>query len=73
MGSIMIENMRRIAMKIAVLAAFSCSVWATEYGPRPGTRMPDFTLRDQSAQPHSLKSLLGPQGAVILFYRSADW
>jgi peroxiredoxin len=35
--------------------------------------LPDFTLRDQNGQPHSLKSLLGPKGALIVFFRSADW
>jgi peroxiredoxin len=35
--------------------------------------MPDFSLPDQSGKNHSLKSLLGPKGAVILFFRSADW
>jgi hypothetical protein len=42
-------------------------------GPQVGTRLPDFALRDQRGQPHSLKSLLGPKGALIVFFRSADW
>jgi peroxiredoxin len=35
--------------------------------------MPDFELPDQEGKAHSLQSLLGPQGALLLFYRSADW
>jgi peroxiredoxin len=35
--------------------------------------MPGFDLKDQDAKAHSLTSLLGPKGAVILFFRSADW
>jgi peroxiredoxin len=35
--------------------------------------MPDFNLQDQYGIAHNLRSLLGPKGAVILFYRSADW
>ena len=42
-------------------------------GPQVGTSVPDFTLRDQRGEPHSLKSLLGPKGALIVFFRSADW
>jgi len=42
-------------------------------GPQVGTRLPDFSLRDQRGETHSLKSLLGPKGAVIVFFRSADW
>lgn len=35
--------------------------------------MPGFELRDQDGNARSLKSLLGPKGAAILFFRSADW
>ena len=42
-------------------------------GPKVGTSLPDFTLRDQRGEPHALKSLLGPKGALIVFFRSADW
>jgi peroxiredoxin len=35
--------------------------------------MPDFELQDQDGKARSLRSLLGPKGALILFYRSADW
>jgi peroxiredoxin len=35
--------------------------------------MPDFALPGQDGKTHTLKSLLGPKGAVILFFRSADW
>jgi hypothetical protein len=42
-------------------------------GPQVGASLPDFSLRDQHGEAHSLKSLLGPKGAVIVFFRSADW
>ena len=42
-------------------------------GPKAGETLPEFSLRDQSGQVHSLKSLLGSKGAVIVFFRSADW
>jgi len=42
-------------------------------GPKVGDALPDFTLPDQHGTPRSLKSLLGPNGAVIVFFRSADW
>ena len=42
-------------------------------GPQVGTSLPDFTLRDQGGEARSLKSLLGPRGAIIVFFRSADW
>jgi cytochrome oxidase Cu insertion factor (SCO1/SenC/PrrC family) len=42
-------------------------------GPKVGEALPEFSLRDQDGQVHSLKSLLGSKGAVIVFFRSADW
>jgi hypothetical protein len=42
-------------------------------GPKIGETLPEFSLRDQGGQVHSLKSLLGSKGAVIVFFRSADW
>jgi hypothetical protein len=42
-------------------------------GPQVGDTLPDFNLGDQGGRARSLKSLLGPNGAVIVFYRSADW
>jgi hypothetical protein len=46
---------------------------AREYGPPVGSKMPSFDLKDQDGKAHTLSSLLGPKGAVILFFRSADW
>jgi len=42
-------------------------------GPKVGEALPEFSLRDQNGHVESLKSLLGPKGAVIVFFRSADW
>jgi len=42
-------------------------------GPKVGAMLPDFNLRDQRGDAHSLKSSLGPKGAMIVFFRSADW
>jgi cytochrome oxidase Cu insertion factor (SCO1/SenC/PrrC family) len=42
-------------------------------GPKVGDALPDFSLRDQGGHIQSLKSLLGPKGAVVVFFRSADW
>jgi cytochrome oxidase Cu insertion factor (SCO1/SenC/PrrC family) len=54
-------------------AAVAPKVDVESIGPRVGTALPDFTLRDQRGEPHSLKSLIGPKGALIVFFRSADW
>jgi len=46
---------------------------ARDYGPPIGSKIPGFRLSDQDGKTHTLASLLGPKGAVILFFRSADW
>ena len=42
-------------------------------GPQVGERVPVFSLPDQSGQVRTLESILGPNGALLLFHRSADW
>ena len=42
-------------------------------GPQVGERVPGFSLPDQNGQIRTLESILGPNGALLLFYRSADW
>jgi cytochrome oxidase Cu insertion factor (SCO1/SenC/PrrC family) len=42
-------------------------------GPQVGQRVPDFRLVDQSGRTRTLTSLLGPKGAMLVFFRSADW
>jgi hypothetical protein len=42
-------------------------------GPQVGDRVPDFTLPDHAGRMRTLQSIMGPRGAMIVFYRSADW
>ena len=42
-------------------------------GPQIGQAVPSFTLSDQHGTPRALASLLGPKGAILVFFRSADW
>ena len=44
----------------------------SKLGPQVGERVPDFTLRDQNGKPRTLQSNMGPKGAMLGFYRSAD-
>ena len=53
--------------------AGSQSIDVEHIGPKIGAALPEFSLHDQDGKVHSLKSLLGTNGAVIVFFRSADW
>ena len=42
-------------------------------GPQVGQKVPDFSLVDQRGERRTLKAILGPNGAMLVFFRSADW
>ena len=45
----------------------------TTLGPKLGETAPDFTAPDQHGTSRRLSTLMGPKGALLVFYRSADW
>ena len=45
----------------------------SKLGPQLGERVPDFSLQDQNGKTWTLQSIMGPKGAMLVFYRSADW
>jgi hypothetical protein len=49
------------------------TIHVDELGPQVGERVADFALPDQHGRLVSLDSVLGPNGAILMFYRSADW
>jgi hypothetical protein len=42
-------------------------------GPEVGTRVPEFALPDQNGKEWALRDLMGPNGLLLVFTRSADW
>ena len=42
-------------------------------GPEVGQPVPDFSAKDQEGRTQTLKSIMGPKGAMLVFFRSADW
>ena len=76
--------MKRVTLLCALLAAIAIpaiAVFAQEVrkidvgklGPQVGATVPDFSLSDQHGKTRTLKSVMGPKGAMVVFYRSADW
>ena len=45
----------------------------TRLGPQVGERIADFRLHDQNGKGWTRDSLMGPQGLMLVFSRSADW
>ena len=48
-------------------------IMVADLGPQVGDLVPDFEMVDQFGNTHDLESIMGPNGAMLLFHRSADW
>ena len=42
-------------------------------GPQIGQKVPDFSLQDQDGRARGLASILRRNGAMLVFFRSAEW
>src|SRR5260370_13990779 len=64
-----------LAVQVQVMAQTPAhqKIDVSRLGPQIGERVPDFNLKYQNGQTRTLQSIIGPKGAVLLFYRSADW
>ena len=66
---------RLSASLLALLVlALAPAAWADDLGPAIGAAAPDIGARpDQNGKPHRLPDLMGKNGLVLFFFRSADW
>ncbi len=75
-----------LVLPFFALPALSQPVYSTEFltniptgsrgmvsGPEIGERIPDFEAWDQNGNLVSLDDVMGPNGAMVVFVRSADW
>ncbi len=60
---------RIVTLTVAAFAGQS----AVPSGPDIGMKVPEFSAPDQTGKIQTLKSIMGPKGALLVFYRSADW
>ena len=49
------------------------TVDTSKIGPQVGAVVPAFSGTDQFGKPQSLATAMGPKGAMLVFFRSADW
>ena len=60
-----------------VLAGVSASTLLAQSGdgtgPGVGETIPEFSAADQHGDRRTFAGLTGPNGLLLLFYRSADW
>ena len=63
--------MRRAS--ILALAGLAAQPSGFDPGPELGASIPAFAAPDQEGRVRRFADLAGPNGLVLLFYRSADW
>jgi hypothetical protein len=61
------------ALSSAGLAGQAPPVDTSKIGPQVGAVVPAFSGTDQFGRPHTPASVMGPKGAMLVFFRSADW
>lgn len=60
-----------LLMAVALAATADDSAFSP--GPEVGERIPAFRLSDQNGNAQTFADLTGPEGLLLLFYRTADW
>lgn len=56
-----------------VASQVPAAIDTAKLGPQVGAVVPAFTGVDQFGKTHTLASTYGPKGAMLVFFRSADW
>ena len=66
--------LRLTAILMSVVFFGATTSFAEDLGPAVGTKAPDIGTRlDQFGKPRQLSDLMGRNGLVLFFFRSADW
>jgi hypothetical protein len=58
---------------LSMASGASSQVNLEAVGPRVGAPVPEFAGVDQFGQKQTLQTVLGSEGAMLVFFRSADW
>src|SRR6202000_1946444 len=67
------EGLLAMWVTIAAQSPVLAQAGSTDAGPALGSKVPPFKARDQFGHEQSLATLVGQNGLVLLFVRSADW
>jgi hypothetical protein len=62
---------KKYLLAVAILAGIARG--AIKSGPEVGAKIRAFSLTDQNGKTRTLGDIAGPKGAMLVFFRSADW
>lgn len=65
--------LRALIFVLAGVSMLSAQPGPAAGAPAVGSKVPDFEAPDQDGVRRSLHSIMGPKGAMLVFFRSADW
>ncbi len=65
--------MRKAAMFGLAMGVVLGRAASLKTGPAVGEAIPTFSAIDQTGRTQTLASIAGPKGAMLVFFRSADW
>ena len=71
-----LRGLRVRLLQVLIFLSICTVTWAQQAikaGPEVGSTVPPFEAPDQNGRTQNLQSILGPKGALLVFYRSADW
>jgi hypothetical protein len=71
--SILLAAVLTLGLSGQFLAAQQTPVDVSALGPQVGRPVPEFRLPDQAGRIWTRESIMGPRGAMLVFFRSADW
>ena len=70
---LLVVTMVVLVLSSAVIGQERQAIDIAALGPQVGAQVPDFSLPDQFGEIQTLQSIMGEQGAMIVFHRSANW
>ena len=62
-----------LLLTMSVASAQREAIDLSTRGPLVGEAIPEFSLPDQNGKVWTQDSILGPNGMMLVFIRSADW
>ena len=73
-GGFQVLMRKTLSFGLAVgLAALAQVPRPAKTGPAVGEAVPAFSATDQTGRTQTLASVMGAKGAMLVFFRSADW
>jgi len=62
-----------VVLVVALAVVVGAQIDISTLGPQVGGRAIDVELMDQFGRSQRLATLAGPNGTMLVFFRSADW